>query len=159
MKELPCGLKNIAFSIGAGLFLYAGICFGQNSTQDVFSVKQQETSLQQIEEEFPALYKLEKRIQELQDQIQSIVTQYKQNEIDRKIAEEKIRSLLNEQLEIKNSKEYEREVALYGFFASVRVNPKQQNQSGTFTLFGKKAETKPIFSLDRSLASMMNSQQ
>jgi len=73
----------------------------------------------------PLLYEREQKLLELQKQIQNIVKEYQNKEIDREEAQEKIRPLLKQELELQTNPEYRIEQMMLELLPGSAVSTKE----------------------------------
>ena len=76
----------------------------------------QKEMLKKLQKENPRLAEFQKRLSSLYEKIQIIVNDYQKGYLSKEKAEEKLRPLLREQLEISNNLDYLVEMNLFGLF-------------------------------------------
>lgn len=84
----------------------------------------QEQSMETAKKQSPEFYELEQKIGELQKEIERVLAQYRAKEISREEAREQIKPLLEKQIEIRQSKEYQFEQMAAALLAEPAVSPK-----------------------------------
>jgi len=82
-----------------------------------FSPQEQQEMMKNLELENPQLYKLQKRMQQISETIAMTVLDYSTGKINRKKAEEILRPLLKEQIEMMENKDFLVEQQLFALLS------------------------------------------
>ncbi|MFH0913538.1 MAG: hypothetical protein V1884_04595 [Candidatus Omnitrophota bacterium] len=110
--------------LGLMLVLFFGftLVFAQNDPMMDFR-KQQEAYLKTLQQNSPKLYEFEKKLMDIQNQMQQIMMDFQQNKITKERVRALVTPLIKEEIEIRNNPDYLVEQRL-GMFLNM---PKEQS--------------------------------
>lgn len=91
--------------------------FAQENTLNTHVLDQRQRYLNVLRQQSAPLYEMEQQLQELEKEIQSAVQKFQRKDLSRDEAREQIRPLLEKQLAIRQSKEFQLEHMIMGLLS------------------------------------------
>lgn len=104
--------------VGAGVFVLVFsfcISFAQEGSPETLFLRQQEEYLRALQKESPKLYGFEKRLLDIQKEMQKIINAHQQGKLTKERLRELVIPLIKEEIEIRNNPDYQVEQRLNMF--------------------------------------------